>query len=154
MIEMKVVRIVILNNIDIHDQLSRMHHSRSRQNFPDLKKLHSFYPAFGFHEYMSPPSIHFFTASYAKWLSIYLYWTLRNLRFESRVSSAVDAWVIQLLFTSIMEAQLRVSWKRSIKLLADTTMSKNSLVPTRWVWIAEECLNAMNVNQWSSCNNE
>ena len=39
MIEIKVVRNVILNNIDLHDQPSRMHRSppRSRQNFPDSK---------------------------------------------------------------------------------------------------------------------
>ena len=40
MIEIKVVRNVILNNIDIHDQPSRMHRSppRSRQNF-QIRKI-------------------------------------------------------------------------------------------------------------------
>ena len=39
MIEIKVVRNVILNNIDIYDQPFRIHRSppRSRQNFPDSK---------------------------------------------------------------------------------------------------------------------
>ena len=39
MIEMKVVKNVILNKIDLHDQPFRMHRSppRSRQNFPDSK---------------------------------------------------------------------------------------------------------------------
>ena len=39
MIEIKVVRNIILNNIDTHNQSSRMHRSppRSRQNFPDSK---------------------------------------------------------------------------------------------------------------------
>ena len=39
MIEIKVVRNVILNNIDILDQPFRIHcsPSRSRQNFPDTK---------------------------------------------------------------------------------------------------------------------
>ena len=39
MIEIKVVRNLILNNINIHDQLSRMHCSppRSRQKISDLK---------------------------------------------------------------------------------------------------------------------
>ena len=39
MIEMKVVRNVILNNIDLHDQPFRMHRSppRCRQNFTDSK---------------------------------------------------------------------------------------------------------------------
>ena len=38
MIEMKVLRNVILNNIDLHDQPSRMYGSppMSRQNFPDF----------------------------------------------------------------------------------------------------------------------
>ena len=41
MIEIKVVRNVILNNIDLHSQLSRMHCSlpRSRQKFSDSKNL-------------------------------------------------------------------------------------------------------------------
>ena len=41
MIEIKVVRNVILNNIDLHDQPFRMHRSPSRspQNFPDSKKF-------------------------------------------------------------------------------------------------------------------
>ena len=40
MIEIKVVRNVILKNIDLHDQPARMHRSlsRNRQNFPDSKK--------------------------------------------------------------------------------------------------------------------
>ena len=40
MIEIKVVRNVILNKIDLNDQPSRMHRSqpRSHQNFPDSKK--------------------------------------------------------------------------------------------------------------------
>ena len=39
MIEIKVVKNLILNNIDIDDQPSRMHRSlpMSRQNFPDSK---------------------------------------------------------------------------------------------------------------------
>ena len=39
MIEMKVVRNVILNKIDLHDKPFRMNRSpsRSRQNFPDSK---------------------------------------------------------------------------------------------------------------------
>ena len=41
MIEIKVVRNVILNNINLHDQPSRMHcsPSRSRQKFSDSKKF-------------------------------------------------------------------------------------------------------------------
>ena len=43
MIEIKVVKNVILNNIDIHDQPFRMHRSpsRSRENFSDSKKNNS-----------------------------------------------------------------------------------------------------------------
>ena len=39
MIVMKVVRIIILSNIELHDQPFRMHRSppRSHQNFPDSK---------------------------------------------------------------------------------------------------------------------
>ena len=44
MIEIKVVRNVILNNIDIHDQPSRLHRSlsRIRQNFPDSWAIQDF----------------------------------------------------------------------------------------------------------------
>ena len=66
-IEIKVVRNVILNNIDFHDQPSRMHRfpPRSRQHFPDSKnsniwqiwQIFQIWSEYSYSDYFDPHSV-------------------------------------------------------------------------------------------------